>query len=424
MTVVIFEDSHWRYFLPITLTRSVPDIRVGILTIRERFKLHLRAFGVDSVSLCVRSLVRDSAGKLYGEDSVACEKHDAFFINARLQLNRNILKEILDLGPGEGFFSPSGEVLAFRLTEDLKINFPLKESDDEAALSSTLKREVKSWSSLRGIWEIPRLVGKFIIEDRELLKIEGHWGEIDPRAELIASHDIIVGAGARIKAGAILDASEGPIVIGERAEIGHNAVLEGPLFIGGDSKVKMGAKIWGGFAGGPHVRLGGEVECTVFQGFSNKQHDGFWGHSFVGEWVNIGAECTTSDLKNTYGEITMYFPHGPHKTGSQFVGTFVGDHAKIGIHTMLNSGTYIGAFSNIFGGDFMPKYIPPFVWGGPLYGWEEYKLEEALKVAERVKKRRGESLLNWEKELIQKIFDLTKEERKAFFRGKGKIQAH
>lgn len=414
MKVVIFEDSRWKYFLPLTLTRSLPNIRLGILTIRERFRVYLKNHGVDSISLCVRPLVREGTRRRSPRDSVACESYEAVFVNARLLITEEILKKILSLDPGEGIFSPSGDTLAFKLSGDHKIEFPPIEEKYERYLSSNLIRRVEDWPCLRGIWEIPHIVGEIVSEDRELLGVNGHWGEIDPRAELVGAKDIVVGAGGKVKAGAVLDAREGPIVLGERVEIGHNAVLEGPIFLGMDSKVKMGAKIWGGFAGGPHVKIGGEIESVVFQGFSNKQHDGFWGHSFVGEWVNIGALSTTSDLKNTYGEITLHFPFGQVKTKNQFVGSFIGDHSKIGIHTMLNSGTIVGVSSNIFGGDFMPKLIPSFVWGGVSYGWEEYELNEALKVAERVKKRRGERLSKWERSLLIEIFTITQKEREAF----------
>ena len=197
-----------------------------------------------------------------------------------------------------------------------------------------------------------------------------------------------------------LNTENGPIIIDENAKIMSHSTIIGPCFIGKNSVIKAGAKIYGNTSIGQYCKVGGEVEGTIFQGYSNKQHDGFLGHSFVGEWVNLGADTNTSDLKNTYGNIRVEFPEKKFDSGRMFLGTLFGDHVKTGINTMLNSGTTIGMAANVFGADFPPKCVPAFSFGGKVDS-PVADLERTLKTAETVMQRRNVKMSDIEKEIFR-----------------------
>ncbi|OPX32048.1 hypothetical protein B1H10_08075 [candidate division KSB1 bacterium 4484_188] len=204
---------------------------------------------------------------------------------------------------------------------------------------------------------------------------------------MLGKENVHIAAGARVMPGVVLNAESGPIYIDQGAVVMPNAVLEGPLYLGKKSRIKIGAKIYQDTTIGPVCKVGGEVEGSIIHSYSNKQHDGFLGHSYLAEWVNIGADTNNSDLKNTYGEITVFLNGSPVKTGKRFVGLIMGDHSKTGINTMLNTGTIVGVNCNVYGAGFPPKFIPSFSMGGSS-GFREYNFEKALEVAEIVMSRR------------------------------------
>ena len=222
--------------------------------------------------------------------------------------------------------------------------------------------------------------------------------------------EIFVGQGAKVKPGAVLDAEGGPIIIEPGATIFPNATIEGPAFIGEKSLIKIGAKIYEGTSIGEVCKVGGEVEETIIHSYSNKQHDGFLGHSYLGMWVNLGADTNNSDLKNNYGNVKVYVDGGIVDSGSMFVGLTMGDHSKSGINTMFNTGTMVGVSCNVYGGGFPPKFIPSFTWGGA-EGLLEYRLDKALETARAVMGRRKIELTASDEELMREIFRETAQER-------------
>jgi len=261
-------------------------------------------------------------------------------------------------------------------------------------------------------WDLIHKNGVQISEDFDALKKGGLiQGKIYEKVTLLNKDEIFIGKGAKVKPGVILDAAGGPIYIDEGAEIFPNAVIEGPAYIGAGTKIKVGAKIYEGTSIGPVCKVGGEVEESIIHSYSNKQHDGFLGHSYLGSWINIGADTNNSDLKNNYGNVKVYINGRLVDSGSQFVGLFMGDHAKSGINTMFNTGTTAGVMANIFGGGFPPKFIPSFSWGGA-HGFEEYRLEKALDVARRVMERRDIKLSPAQEKVLRQVFEITRKERK------------
>ena len=221
-------------------------------------------------------------------------------------------------------------------------------------------------------------------------------------AHVVNPGNIIAGTGCSIKPGVVLDASRGPIILGNNVEVMANAVVVGPCFIGDHSTIKIGAKIYEKTSIGAWCKVGGEVEGSIILGFSNKQHDGFLGHSYLGQWVNLGADTNTSDLKNNYGQVRVTFPWGQVNSGTMFLGSLIGDHSKAGINTMLNTGTVIGVGANVFGGGFPSKSIPSFAWGGS-HGFVEYDRDKAIQTARTVMLRRKITMTDAEEALLRSI---------------------
>jgi UDP-N-acetylglucosamine diphosphorylase/glucosamine-1-phosphate N-acetyltransferase len=222
-------------------------------------------------------------------------------------------------------------------------------------------------------------------------------------AYLVNTAGVRLGPGSVLKPGAVVDASAGPVIIGSGVEVMPNAVIEGPCFIGRGSRIKIGGKIYGQTSIGPQCKVGGEVECSIILGYVNKQHDGFLGHSYLGRWVNLGADTNTSDLKNNYGAVRVTLEGREIDTGRTFLGSLIGDHAKTGINTMLNTGSAVGVAANVFGGGFPSKSIPAFAWGG--FDRESvYRLDDALDVARKVMARRGVEMTPADETLLRYLF--------------------
>lgn len=207
---------------------------------------------------------------------------------------------------------------------------------------------------------------------------------------------------AVIKPGVVIDASEGPVTIGAGTVVMANSVIEGPCWIGPNCRIKIGAKIYEGTTIGPWCKIGGEVEGSIVLGYSNKQHDGFLGHSYLGSWVNLGADTNTSDLKNNYGSVRAVIGGEEIDSGTMFLGSLIGDHSKTGINTMLNTGTVIGVSANIFGGGFPAKSIPSFAWGGS-DGFVEFRIDKAIELARTVTARRNVPFTDADERLLRLI---------------------
>lgn len=408
--ICIFEDNRFRQLYPLTLTRPVFDLRCGIFSLKEKL---LRRFPHKSVYLLCRKYLGEivknqhpdvAINELPDESTKYC-----LFINGRLLadaefLNRLELDELiythkgtvvaalLGAGNRERFIDNKHNIVDFKETKDVQtveieanlINYP---------------------------WDLVHQNLKQIETDFADLSEGGQsLGTVSEDAILLNSPNIRIGINSVIKAGAVLDAEHGPIYIGEKVTIMSNTVIEGPAFIGYNSIIKIGAKIYAGTSIGEWCKVGGEVEETILHAFSSKQHDGFLGHSYLGQWVNLGADTNNSNLKNNYSPVRLFIDGEFIDSGSQFVGLFMGDHCKSGINTMFNTGTVVGAMSNIFGGGFPPKNIPSFAWGGS-DDFVEHDLEKALETARIVMARRGVEMTAVYEKMIRDIFDLTKAER-------------
>lgn len=224
--------------------------------------------------------------------------------------------------------------------------------------------------------------------------------------------DIFIGERAVVQPGCVLDASAGPIIIAAGATVKYSQI-QGPVFVGVNCIVDS-ARLRPGTSLGPHCKVGGEVSATIFQSRVNKAHEGFVGHSWAGRWVNFGALATTSNLKNTYGKIRYQRDASTLvETGTQFLGSLIGDHTKIGVGQLLSTGSNIGVGCNIFGGGVAPKYIPSFSWGGNS-DWQEHDLELCLKTVHTTLSRRNARLRPSSETVLRDVFAQTRCEREQF----------
>ncbi|MCD6564142.1 MAG: hypothetical protein J7K23_09550, partial [Thermoproteales archaeon] len=228
--------------------------------------------------------------------------------------------------------------------------------------------------------------------------------------------DLYIAPGAKVYPNVVIDTSEGPVMIDEGAKVYPFVFIEGPSSIGKKTYVMTGAKVREAFTAGPVCRVGGEVEESIMHGYSNKYHDGFLGHAYVGEWVNLGALTTNSDLKNDYSEVEVYINGRRVKTGSLKVGSLIGDHTKTSIGTLFNTGTVVGVMCNVLSTDLSPKYIPSFTW----YYAGRFSigsgLRRMLRTAERAMARRDKVLTDAERELFKYLYEMTREERETYIK--------
>ncbi len=340
---------------------------------------------------------------------------NCLFINGRVIVDENF-KDKVDLNnPGKVYVC--GDNIAAAVVSGKNLD-SLKQQLSDLFTNSDFRNLEKIEIDAKIVnypWDLINSNGSQIRADFNFLtkNIKGNKikGKIYDGAYLLNEKNIYIGEGTKVKPGAVLDAEEGPIYIGNDVDIYPNVTVEGPAFIGDKSKLKVGAKIYEDTSIGPVCKVGGEVEASIIHAYSNKQHDGFLGHSYLGMWVNLGADTNNSDLKNNYGSVKVVINGEPIDSGSMFVGLTMGDHSKSAINTMFNTGTVVGVSSNIFGSGFPNKYIPSFSWGGA-DSLTSYDLGRSIDVARRVMHRRKVELTEIDEKLFRKIFDLTKEERR------------
>lgn len=411
-TICIFEDPQYTKLLPLAYTRPVYDLRCGILTLREKLQ---RAYPKARTVLLCRPYLSNIV-KQQNPGVPVDELHEpaALLLNGRVLAGEHLARQI-PLDGEDAVYLSGNTVVAVRIRSSSRssVGHDLSEMMD-AERFGELPRIPVDVPLIEYPWQVVNRNGEELVRDfRSLVRRTKRMnrGKLYNGVRLINRKQIFIGEGAVVKPGVVLDAEAGPIYIGRGAVIMPNAVIAGPAFIGDGSIIKIGAKIYGNTSIGPRCKVGGEVEASIIHSYSNKQHDGFLGHSYIGMWCNLGADTNTSDLKNNYSSIRVFIGGQEIDTGSQFVGLMMGDHSKTGINTMFNSGTVVGVSCNVFGAGFPPKYIPSFAWGGA-EGLDTYDLEKGLEVARRVMARRDVPLTEADEQLLRKVFELTMNERK------------
>lgn len=382
---ILADFEEWETLRPLTLSRAVADCRVGILTIKEKWEKWLN----QETGVLTQPYLQDLYHLPSGDDFI--------YINASVIPNEQLVEDILTLKENHTLISESGKPIAsFAEKVFSKPNHPV---EGPIFVTKTI------FDQIRYAWDIFTLNGKYIQEDIHLMAIDPNGGSLSFSNSVYEPDNIYIEEGAVVES-AILNAKHGPIFIGKGAEIMEGAIIRGPFALCEGSTVKMGAKIYGDTTIGPHCKVGGEVSNSVFFGYANKAHDGFLGNSVIGEWCNLGADTNNSNLKNNYSLVTAfeYTKNDMLNTQLQFCGLIMGDHAKSGINTMFNTGTIVGFSANVFGGGFPDKHIPSFSWGGT----DEYHLDKAIEVAEKVMERRKIPLTSIQRQIFTAIFEQTK----------------
>lgn len=399
MDFVIFDDQKRSNFFPITLTRSTGDLRVGILKLRQRISSYLE---LSETNIIVSSELEAIYKERHKDWKVnETPKEETIFINSRIKIDEYSKKAILELKQDECLIKDKTVIAAKCTSNKNKIT-----SENLNSLFSDLKRienpKINCWEYL---WELIAENADYIKRDfNDVFYDKDNYFETELGTTVINPYNVWIGDGTKIKPGVVIDATDGPVVLDENVTVMPNAVIIGPAYIGKGSTIKVGAKIYEGTSIGAVCKVGGEVEETIFQGYTNKQHDGFLGHSYLGEWINLGADTNNSDLKNNYKTVSIYFYPDKKKIDSKcnFLGVIIGDHSKTGINSTINTGTVIGVGCSLFGADLIKNHIPSFKIGSGAKS-VEYFLEEFLDTAVLVKKRRGLKFSESEKELYSII---------------------
>jgi UDP-N-acetylglucosamine diphosphorylase/glucosamine-1-phosphate N-acetyltransferase len=386
MNIILFDNKRSDFY-PLSLTRSISEFRLGILTLREKWESYF-----DSVSI----FSNDYLAEKYNTNI----KDDNIWINSQLLPSKDIVTEIESLRVGEVLIKES-VILAFRNSEYIADKLNNVESNSK-------------FSFLSSLTDIFRLNGEEIINDIKLLNFQNNdknLVELTDSNIKSGKYPVYVEEGATIE-NCYINSSEGPVYIGKNVHIMQGSMLRGPFAICDNSVVKMGAKIYGATTIGPFCKVGGEINNSVFFGYSSKAHDGFLGNSVIGQWCNLGADTNNSNLKNNYEDVKIwnYSSESFLQTGLQFCGLIMGDHSKCGINTMFNTGTVVGVGTNIFGSGFPRNFVPSFSWGGSS-GFIIHKLEKFFSTAEKVMKRRSVAFRDIDKQVLVQVYNMTKRYR-------------
>ncbi|QCE42217.1 GlmU family protein [Psychroserpens sp. NJDZ02] len=391
MNYILFDGTVRNQLLPFTYTRPVADIRVGILTIREKWELYLDT----TTTTVTEDYLSDKYPMVELEENV--------MLNASYLPNSELVELIIGLKSNQAIFKGE-DVIAFYTTDTQE------EVDFETYEAIEFDNDI---TKIEHTWDIFSKNGEVIQQDFDLLTDGRKSQPIPASNNVIAPENIFLEEGAKLEF-ATLNASAGPIYIGKKAEIMEGSLVRGPLALCDNATLKLGTKIYGPTTVGPHSKVGGEVNNSVLFGYSNKGHDGFLGNSVIGEWCNLGADTNNSNLKNNYVEVKLwdYETERFAKTGLQFCGLMMGDHSKCGINTMFNTGTVIGVNANVFGSGFPRNFVPSYSWGGAS-GFTTYLASKAFEVAKVVMARRGIEFSTQDEAILTQVFEDTKKYRKS-----------
>ena len=390
MNYILYDGAVRNNLLPFTFTRPVADIRIGILTIREKWEKFL---GATTTTITEEYL---------SEKYPMVELEENVMINASFLPNPELVELIENLQENQAVIYGDEMVAFFTTNSQDEIDF---DSYDLIGFEGDILTVEHTWDIFQKNDAAIRADFALLTEDRESEPIPA-------TVNVLGAENIFIEEGAVLNF-CTLNASTGPIYIGRNAEIMEGSVIRGPFALCEEAQVKLATKIYGATTVGPHCRVGGEVNNSVMFAYSNKGHDGFLGNAVLGEWCNIGADSNNSNLKNNYESVKLwnYETERFENTGLQFCGLMMGDHAKCGINTMFNTGTVVGVSANVFGAGFPRNYIPNFTWGGA-QGTQAYLPKKAFETAKIVMSRRHVDFDEMEQAILQHVFDETKEWQK------------
>ncbi len=389
MNYILFDGPARTALLPFTYTRPVADIRIGILTIREKWEKYLGS----TTTTLTEEYLSDKYPMVELEENV--------MVNASYLPNENLVAIVTNLKSNQAVFKGDAVIAFFTNDSQEEVDFDQYEIIEFDGDCLTVEHT----------WDIFAKNDAAIREDFALLTEDRISQPISKTINVISPENIFIEEGAKMEF-VTLNASTGPIYIGKNAEIMEGSVIRGPFALCEEAQVKLATKVYGATTVGPHCRIGGEINNSVLFGYSNKGHDGFLGNSVLGEWCNIGADSNNSNLKNNYEEVKLWSfeTESFAKTGLQFCGLMMGDHSKCGINTMFNTGTVVGVNANIFGSGFPRNFVPSFSWGGAS-GFVTYQTNKAFEVAKIVMYRRHVEFSDQDKAILEHVFEVSKKWR-------------
>ena len=390
MTINLFDDGAWLTLRPLSLTRPVADLRIGILTIAQKWEKYL---GTGQAGFRTIS---------YLAPKYVLAKDAGLFINGSVCPDQKLAEAVSGLNPGESL-KKSDLIIAYKaeageIPEDAAIGLFTSKNYDAELIRISFPEDI------------------FKYNDTELKKDFALLTKGRSSAKL-SSTNTFIGDNIFAEEGSEAECStfnskNGPVYLGYNSQVWEGCHIRGSFALCDNSQIKMGAKIYGQTTIGPHSRVGGEINNAVIWCYSSKGHEGYLGNSVMGQWCNIGADSNNSNLKNNYAEVKLWDYSTEHfrKTGLQFCGLIMADHAKCGINTMFNTGTVAGVSANIFGAGFPRNFIPDFAWGGA-HGFETYSLHKMFETTEKVYERRNMVFNQIEKDILTQIFEDTKTHR-------------
>ena len=388
MNYILFDGEYRDNLLPLTYTKPVADLRIGILTIREKWEKYL---GFTTTTITEEYL---------SEKFPMVEMEQNIMINGSVLPAPGLVDMINKLKASEAIYK-SGELLAFFSNENQEIDFETFHKYEYAEDLIQIKHS----------WDLFSYNGEALEADFDLITEGRESAPIPDTVHCMNKGRIFLEEDVEIEIG-VLNANKGAIYIGKHAQVMEGSMIRGPFAMGEHSVVKMGTKVYGPTTLGPKCKIGGEVNNAIFSGFCSKGHDGYLGNAVIGEWCNIGADSNNSNLKNNYANVKIweYSAERFVDSGLQFCGLIMGDHSKCGINTMFNTGTVVGVSANIYGSNFPRNFIPSFSWGGAA-GLTTYALSKAFETAELVIDRKHEDFTEEDKKIMKHIFDVSSKYR-------------
>jgi len=389
MNYILFDGASRINLLPLTYTKPVAEIRIGILTIREKWEKRLTS----TTTTLTEDYLQDKYPMVEMEENV--------MINASFLPTEHLAHIVMNLKENQMVIKDDDIIAFFTKNTQEEVNF---DAYDAIAFDEPVIQ-------LNHTWDIFNYNGEAIKADFDLVTKGRKSAPIPDSVYCINKEQIFLEDGVDIEIG-VLNAKKGPIYLGRNSELMEGCMIRGPFAMGEYSVVKMGAKIYGSTSLGPKCKIGGEVNNAVLSGFCSKGHEGYLGNAVIGEWCNLGADTNNSNLKNNYAEVKMwdYEKERFQKTGLQFCGLVMGDHSKSGINVMFNTGTVIGTFTNVYGSNFPRNFIPSFSWGGAS-GFTTYQMNKVKETAKLVMNRKNEDFTKEDEKILDHVFEITEKFR-------------
>lgn len=400
--VVLFEDGGYAHLLPLTYWRATFELRCGCDQLIDKIRA---AVEPADVSLAVRPELADVVAQRWSLNVNSRVHEPALFVNGRL-LAAAAAVHWPD-APGIGIcgqeivYVHADAELASELTPDIWLDAQRLDAclQHHRSRHPRVTIELPRYGIIGWPWHLVRSNGPELARQWETGPGPGIMGRVYPGAHLLNERAIRIGEGSKIKPCAVLDAEDGPIVIGRNVTVNPQCTIQGPCYIGDGSLIQPGAVVREGTTIGPVCKVGGEIDNSIIHAYSNKQHDGFLGHSYLGEWINVAADCINSDLKNTYGEVCVPINGLSTPSGEIFVGLTMGDHSKAGINLSFATGSVVGFGCNVFVSHYPPKFVPSFSWYTD-EGRDAYDAHRGIEVARKVMARRNIKMTQAEERLF------------------------